>query len=89
MTFTPAELAAADTAFSRHSNGYCPDDCSFCYDLLLAGEEKFTAELQRIQKLKRGRKQQSMIPEVKPVMRKRGKGKAAPLAGRMKKADHR
>ena len=83
MTFTPAELAAADAAFALHRDGKCPGDCGFCYDLLLAGEEKYTAELRRIQGLKRARKQ---IPAVKPGKRAAAKktGKA-PLAGKLKR----
>lgn len=86
MTFTPAELAAADAAFALHRDGKCAEDCGFCYDLLLAGEEKYTAELRRIQGLKRARKQQSMIPAVKPGKRAAAKktGKA-PLAGKLKR----
>jgi hypothetical protein len=52
MTFTPAEIAAADDAFRGHREGRCPDDCGFCYDLLLAGEPKYERELKRITDIK-------------------------------------
>lgn len=87
MSFTPEEIAAQDEAFELHRQGKCPDDCGFCYDLLLAGEEKYTAELRRIQGLKRARKQQSLIPAVKPSKRVGAGRKGKPLAGKMKKKD--
>lgn len=85
MTFTPAELAAQDEAFALHRQGKCEDGCGFCYDLLLAREEKYTEELRRIQGLKRARKQQSAIPAVKPSKRVGAGRKGKPLAGKMKK----
>lgn len=85
MSFTKEELAAADAAFALHREGKCDEDCGFCYDLLLAGEEKYTAELRRIQGLKRARKQQSMIPAVKPGKRVGAGRSSKPLAGKMKK----
>jgi hypothetical protein len=52
MSFTPEELTAAEDAFRLHRDGKCPDDCGFCYDLLLAKEPRFDRELKRIADLK-------------------------------------
>jgi hypothetical protein len=74
MTFTPAELAAADDAFRVHRNGDCPGDCGFCYDLELAGPE-WREELIRIRRLKNNRETAKLVGN-----RAKSRQGAAPLA---------
>ena len=88
--FTPEEEAAAEDAFRLHKQGRCGDDCGFCYDLLLAGEAKYHAELSRIKALKLEHRQrtkpyQKSLPVAAPPRPGKKKGKSAPLAGRAKK----
>jgi hypothetical protein len=76
--FTAAELAAQDAAFVLHRDGKCADDCGFCYDLLLAGEEKYSQELRRIQGIKAASRNKPLHPP-RPK-----KGKSAPLKSRVR-----
>jgi hypothetical protein len=52
MTFTPAELAAAEEAFRLHKQGKCPGDCSYCEDLRTSSIASYVGEYIRIQKAK-------------------------------------
>lgn len=76
--FTKAELEYTEVAWHRHKLAMCPDDCGFCFDLLLSDLPEHKAEHARIQKAKLPKKPESP-PAVKPVMRKPSKQKR-PLA---------
>lgn len=74
VTFTPAELAAADAAFALHKEGKCDLDCGFCFDLLLSDDPRHHAELKWLRGLKNK-------PNPLPAP-KRGKGNGG-LKGRV------
>lgn len=56
MTFTPAELAAAEESFALHKQGKCPGDCGFCEDLFLSSDPRHHVDLKWIRGLKNARK---------------------------------
>lgn len=78
--FTTAELQATEDAYRIHVRAGCPDDCGFCYDLLLAGA-KYERELRRIADIKASRRagSQTLVAKQKtfskPERRKENKSK--------------
>jgi hypothetical protein len=92
MTFTPAELAAAEEAFAVHREGKCPGDCSYCEDLRTSGIASYVAEYIRIQKAKLEQRstlspRQQGLPALGMPKRVGGKGKG--LKGRVKSPNSR
>lgn len=90
MTFTPAEIAAADEAFRIHREGGCEDDCGFCYDLVLSGLASAPVELKRIHRLRLERKKRPPAkkpphPTPLPQSKRVGAGKGNGLKGRVKR----
>lgn len=88
--FSPAELAIHEAAWSDHKAGNCPDDCGYCSDLIFSGSPSCVAEIARIRAIKEVRrqgkkpKQKALTPALSPP-KKVGKGKTAPLKGRVRR----